>query len=321
MKKALITGITGQDGSYLAELLLKKGYKVIGLVSLKHGIGEENIKDIKNKLILEAGDLLDKKSLERILLKYKPAEVYNLGAITFVPDSWNNISLVFDINCVGPIRLLEIIRTKLPKTRFLQATSSKIFGFPKKSPQNEDTPVNPVQPYGSSKAGAHFLVKNYRERFGIHAISLIMYNHESERRGSNFVTRKITQGAVKIKLGFAKKITLGDIKSEEDWGYAPDYVRAMWLALQQKNPQDFIIATGKLHTVKDICKIAFSHLGLNYRKFVEVDKSFFRLYKSKRMMGDTSRARRVLGWQPKIKFEKMIKKMVDYDYQLLKGKK
>lgn len=320
MKTAFITGITGQDGSYLSELLLEKGDKVVGLVSKKHGIGEENIAHIKRQLILEDGDLLDKKSLERALLKHKPDEIYNLGAITFVPSSWENTELVFDVNCQGVLRILDIIKEKLPKARFLQATSSKIFGVPEASPQNEETPIVPVEPYGASKAGAHFLVKNFRERFGLFLASLIMFNHESERRGEQFVTRKISQGAVKIKLGLEKTLALGDLKARQDWGYAPDYVQAMWLVLQQNSPEDYVIATGKLHRVEDVCRIAFSHLNLDYKKFVKIDKKFFRKIEARKIVGDASKARKVLGWQPSISFEEMIKKMVEYDLKNLKFK-
>lgn len=317
-KTAFITGITGQDGSYLSELLLKKGYKVVGLVSKKHGIGEKNIAHIKKKLVLEEGDLLEKKSLERALLKHKPDEIYNLGAITFVPTSWENAELVFDVNCLGVLRILDIIKEELPRAHFLQATSSKIFGVLEQSPQNEATKIVPVEPYGVSKAGAHFLVQNFRERFNLFLVSLIMFNHESERRGEIFVTRKITQGVVKIKLGLQKELLLGNLKAKQDWGYAPDYVRAMWLALQQNKPQDFVIATGKLHTVEDVCRIAFSHLRLDYKKFVKIDKKFFRKQEARRIVGDASCARKVLGWQPTISFEEMIKKMVDYDYRKFK---
>ena len=321
MKTAFITGITGQDGSYLSEILLSKGYKVVGLVSKKHDIGEQNIAHLKEKLILEEGDLLDKKSLEKALLKHRPTEVYNLAAISFVPASWENTTLVLDVNCLGVARLLEIIKEKLPKARFLQATSSKIFGHPEEAPQNEETKIVPVEPYGVSKAAAHFLVQNFRECFGLFLVSLIMFNHESERRGEMFVTRKITQRAVKIKLGLEKELFLGNLKANQDWGYAPDYVKAMWLALQQKKPCDLVIATGKLHRVEDVCRIAFSHLGLDYKKFVKIDKHFFRIQEARKIVGDASKAKRVLGWQPTISFEAMIKKMVDSDLKILRRKR
>ncbi len=318
MKTAFITGITGQDGSYLSELLLSKGYKVVGLVSKKHGIGEQNITHIKKKLILEDGDLLDKKSLEKILLKHRPTEVYNLAAISFVPASWENSALVLDVNCLGVVRLLEIIKDKLPKTKFVQATSSKIFGHPKEKPQNEETKIIPVEPYGVSKAAAHLLIQNFREKFGLFFVSLIMFNHESERRGEMFVTRKITQGAVKIKLGLQKELFLGNLKAEQDWGYAPDYVKVMWLVLQQSKPDDFVIATGKLHSVEDVCRIAFSHLELDYKKFVKIDKYFFRKQEARQIIGDASKAKRVLDWQPTVSFEEMIKKMVAHDLRIFK---
>ena len=320
MKTAFITGITGQDGSYLAELLLSKNYKVIGLVSKKHDIGGQNIEHIKNKIILETGDLLDKSSLEKIIRKYKPEEIYNLGGITFVPKSWEEPELTFDVNALGPARILELVREYCPKARFYQATSAKIFGNPKKGPQNEQTLIQPETPYAVSKAAAHFLTRNFRDHFGLFACSGILYNHESERRGPEFVTRKITMTTVKIKLGKAKKLALGNPEAKQDWGYAPDYVRAMWLMLQQKKPDDYVISTGKVHSVKEICQIAFSHLGLNWQKFVIQDKKFFRKEKETSFFGDASKAKNNLKWQPQVRFEEMIKKMVDNDYNKLTRK-
>lgn len=318
MKKALITGITGQDGSYLAEFLLNKGYQVVGLVSTKNDIGEENIKDFKDKLVVEEGDLLIKKSLERIILKYRPDEIYNLGGITFIPTSWEKPVLVHDVNSQGALRILEIIRDDLKEAKFYQATSAKIFGNPEEVPQTEETPVKPNGPYGVSKACAHFLTQVFRKQFGIFAVSGILYNHESERRGVEFVTRKITQTAVKIKLGMEKKLALGNIKARQDWGYAPDYVEAMWLMISQKKADDYIIATGKLHSVEDVCRTAFSVLGLDYRKYIKVDKKLFRKTEAKALVGNAQKAAEVLHWHPRTSFKQMIEKMVRFDLAKMK---
>jgi len=312
-KTAFITGITGQDGSYLAEFLLEEGYKVVGLVSRKNDIGDDNITSFKDKLVLEAGDLLDKASLKKIIKKHQPDEIYNLGGITFVPLSWEKPILVHDVNTQGPLRILEIIRDDWPKAKFYQATSAKIFGNPLEAPQTEKTPVNPLDPYSVSKACAHFLTQVFRNQFNLFACSGILYNHESERRGPEFVTRKITQTAVKIKLGLEKKLVLGNLQAKQDWGYAPDYVEAMWLILNCKKADDYLIATGKLHTVEDVCKEAFSVLGLDYRKHIKVDKKLFRKVEAKALVGDASYAKKVLGWKPKTSFKEMIKKMVKHD--------
>ncbi len=317
MKKALITGITGQDGSFLAELLLKKGYQVVGLVSDKFSIGDENIKTIKDRIVLEQGDLLEEESLLRIINKHKPKEIYNLGGITFIPTSWEKPELTFQINSLGLLKLLKIMREVTPKTRLFQATSATIFGKPVKVPQDEATKVNPQTPYAVSKAAAHFLVQNFRHHFHLFACSGIMYNHESERRGVEFVTRKITLNAAKIKLGLAKKLILGNLKARVDWGYAPDYVKAMWLMLQQERADDFILATGKVHSVEDVCKIAFSHLDLNWKKYIRTDKSFYRKEEAVEFCGNISKAQKKLGWQPETDFSDMIRKMVDYDIKFL----
>ena len=319
MKVAFITGVTGQDGSYLAEFLLKKDYKVVGLISKEHNIGYQNINYIKKKLILEFGDLLDKDSLKRIIIKHKPKEIYNLGGITFVPASWEKPVLTLDVNTLGTLRILKIIRDFLPKTKFYQATSAKIFGDPKVTPQNEETPINPNTPYGVSKASAHFLTQNFRQHFNIFACSGILYNHESERRGPEFVTRKITQTAAKIKLGLSKELKLGNLKAKQDWGYALDYVKAMWLMLQQKKADDYVIASGKLHAVEEVCQIAFSYLGLDWKKYVKQDAKFIRREETKVFFGDASKARKKLGWWPKTSFKEMIIKMVENDLKLLKG--
>lgn len=316
-RTAFITGITGQDGSYLSELLLKKKYQVVGLISKKYNIGWQNIDHIKDKLILEDGDLLDKNSIKKVLKKHQPQEIYNLGSLTFVPKSWEEPTLTFNINSLGVARILELIVEHFPKTRFYQASTAKIFGNPEQVPQNESTPINPHDPYSVSKAAAHFLTISMRKQFGIFAATGIMYNHESERRGPEFVTRKITQAAVKIKLGLEKKLALGNLDSKQDWGYAPDYVEAMWLMLQQKNPDDYIIATGKLHSVRNICQIAFSHLDLDYKSFVTIDQSFLRKTEAKALTGSPTKAKQKLKWQPRTRFKDMIIKMVEHDYKRL----
>lgn len=316
MATALITGITGQDGSYLAELLLAKGYQVVGLVSLDHGIGEENIADIKDQLILEPGDLLDKDSLQRVFAKYAPDEVYNLAGITYVPMSWQKPSLTMDINTLGVSRLLELIITDYPQTKFYQASSSRIFGEAKESPQRETTPILPHDPYSVSKAASHFLTIGLREKYNLYACSGILFNHESERRGPEFVTRKITMAAAKIAKGSQEKLELGDLDSKQDWGYAPDYVEAMWLMLQQDKPDDFVIASGQYHTVKQICEIAFAHLGLNYQDYVVYNPEFGRNKQGFVPLGDASKAKHLLNWQPKVSFEEMIVKMVKHDLEL-----
>ncbi len=320
MKKAFITGITGQDGSYLAELLLEKNYQVIGLVSSKYNIGFDNVDHIKDKLIFEDGDLLDKESLQTIFDQYQPDEVYNLAGMSFVPPTWEKPTLALDINSLGVTRILEIIRDSSPQTRFYQASSSKIFGDPKSSPQSELTPINPLDPYSASKALGHFLTQMMRQHFELFACSGILFNHESERRGEQFVTRKITQAAVKIKLGQQKELPLGDLEAQQDWGYAPDYVEAMWLMLQQDKPDDYVIATGEYHTVKNICQIAFGHLELNYQDYVTIDERFVRKEKITAPKGDSSKAKKVLNWQPRVSFEEMIIKMVEHDLAIHKTK-
>lgn len=317
-KTAFITGITGQDGSFLAELLLKKETKVVGLISQKHDIGLTNIKTIKDKLILEEGDLLDKSSLEKIIKKHQPDEIYNLASLTFIPKAWQEPSLTLDINTLGTTRLLEIIRDHSPKTKFYQATSSKVFGKPLQSPQTETTPLNPVDPYSISKAASHFITISFRERFNLFAVSGILYNHESERRGTEFVSRKITNTAAKIKLGLETKLSLGNLESKQDFGYAPDYVEAMYLMLQNKTPQDFIISTNKLHSVKDICKIAFDFLELDYKNYVVRDEKFYRPIEAQAPIGDYFKAKKMLGWKPRTSFKDMIIKMVQNDLKLLK---
>jgi len=320
MKKALITGITGQDGSYLAQLLLKKNYQVIGLVSPHNDIGHHNIKDFENKLILETGDLLDYQSLKSIILKYQPDQIYNLAGISFIPTSWQKPLLTHDVNALGPLRILDIIKKNNLKTKFLQASSAKIFAQGKKAKLNETSPLGPSDPYGVSKLDAHLTTQLFRSQ-GLFAATAILFNHESEKRGPEFVSRKITQSAAKIKLGLETKLALGNLKSQGDWGYAPDYVIGMWQILDHKKPDDFVLATGKLHTVSHICQTAFSYLGLNFKDYVHRDDQFWRPAPKIAYYGDPSKAETVLSWKRSISFEKMIQKMVDYDLALLKNKK
>ncbi|OGY19190.1 MAG: hypothetical protein A2784_02590 [Candidatus Chisholmbacteria bacterium RIFCSPHIGHO2_01_FULL_48_12] len=303
-RTALITGITGQDGSYLAELLLEKNYRVIGLVSQKYNIGWQNVEQIKDKLVIEDGDLLARESLERVIKKYRPEEIYNLAGLTFVPASWDQPTLTFDINTLGVSRILEIIKDHSPQSRFYQASSAKILA------ESQD-------PYSISKAAAHGLVKALRKQFNLFACAGIMYNHESVRRGPEFVTRKITLAATKIKLGLEKTLALGNLDAKQDWGYAPDYVEAMWLMLKLDQPKDFVIGTGQLHSVRDICQIAFSHLGLNYQDFVTIDQALVRPAEVNPPVGDASEAKKTLGWQPKTSFKEMIIKMVEHDLKEL----
>jgi GDPmannose 4,6-dehydratase len=319
MSTALITGITGQDGSYLSQLLLKKDYQVIGMVSPKNDIGEANIKDFKDKLILEPGDLLDYDSLKKIITKHKPDEIYNLAGISFIPASWDKPALTYDVNALGPLRILEIIHDFSPKSKFLQATSMKIYGSPKDQKITLDNKYNPKSPYAVSKLDAHISTQLFREQFQLFTSSVVLFNHESQRRGVEFVSRKITQTAAKIKLGLEKKITLGNLDTQIDWGYAPDYVRGMWQILNQNNPEDFILATGKLHTIKEVCNIAFSHLDLDYQDYVVKNKKFYQETPPKAYYGDPSKAEKKLNWQRKVDFKQMIVKMVEYDLSLLKN--
>jgi len=318
-KTALITGITGQDGSYLAELLLKKDYKVVGLISKKYNIGWQNIEHIKKELILEDGDLLDQSSLKKVLKKHHPDEIYNLAGLTFIPKTWDEPTLTLNINALGVSRLLELLVADFSKTKLFQASSARIFGQPRTSPQSETTIISPQDPYSISKAAAHVLVQVYRQKHSLFVVNGILYNHESQRRGKDFVTKKITSTAAKIKLGLSKKLELGNLDAQQDWGYAPDYVKAMWLMLQHKNPQDYILATGKLHSVRDICQIAFSHLDLNYKNFVTMNHKFYRSSSPQVLVGNPAKAKESLNWQPKTSFKNMIIKMVDHDISQLKN--
>jgi len=317
-KKALITGITGQDGSYLAELLLDKGYEVFGMVRRSSMEKFDRIEHIKEKLDIRQADLLDQFSLIRLIEDIQPDEVYNLAAMSFVPISWSQPVLTAEFTAIGVTRVLEAIRAVNPKIRFYQASSSEMFGKVKEIPQNENTPFHPRSPYGVAKVYGHWITVNYRESYDIFGVSGILFNHESPRRGIEFVTRKVTYNAAKIKLGISKELKMGNLDSKRDWGFAGDYVEAMWLMLQQEKPEDFIIATGQTHSVKELVATAFSYLDLDYKEFVKLDKQFIRPAEVDLLIGDPSNAKKTLGWEPKTNFKKLIEMMVEADMKLLK---
>lgn len=317
MPRALITGITGQDGSYLAEFLLEKGYEVIGMVRRTSTVNFSRIQHIQDKITLVSGDLLDQGSLIAILREYEPDEVYNLAAQSFVPTSWQQPVFTGEVTALGVTRMLEAIRTVNPKIRFYQASSSEMFGKAREVPQNENTPFYPRSPYGVAKVYGHWITVNYRESFGIYAVSGILFNHESPRRGLEFVTRKVSYGVAKIKLGLAKELRLGNLDARRDWGFAGDYVRAMWLMLQQPEPDDYVVGTGETHSVRELCEIAFSYVGLDWRDYVVQDPRYMRPAEVDLLVADPSKARRVLGWEPTVTFEELVKMMVDADLKLL----
>jgi GDPmannose 4,6-dehydratase len=322
MKKALITGITGQDGSYLAELLLKKGYDVHGMVRRSSTETFERIAHIKDKIDLRQADLLDELSLIKIMQDVDPDEIYNLAAMSFVPTSWDQPILTGEFTAIGVVRVLEAMRRVCPKARFYQASSSEMFGKVREVPQTELTPFYPRSPYGVSKAFGHYITVNYRESYNLYAVSGILFNHESPRRGIEFVTRKVTDGVARIKLGLAKKLKMGNLTSERDWGFAGDYVEAMWLMLQQPSPDDYVVASGIAHSVKNLVETAFNYVGLDWEKHVVVDKSLIRPAEVEHLLGDSSKARRVLKWRPRVDFEGLVKMMVDADLaRLKKGKR
>lgn len=328
MKTALITGITGQDGSYLAEFLLEQGYKVYGMVRRSSTVNYERIAHIQNQLNLIQGDLLDQNSLMQALRASDPDEVYNLGAQSFVPTSWNQPVLTGEFTALGVTRILEAIRAVNPKIRFYQASTSEIFGKTQETPQNEKTPLYPRSPYGVAKVYGHWITVNYRESYGIFCCSGILFNHESPRRGLEFVSRKVTNAAAKIKLGLERELRMGNLDARRDWGYAGDYVEAMWLMLQQEEPDDYVIATGISHSVKDLVEVAFSHLGLDWKDYVKNDPMLFRPADVDHLLGDPAKAKAKLGWKPKVTFEELVKMMTDFDLQsnrgtqeLAKGKK
>ena len=316
-KVALITGITGQDGSYLAEFLLKKGYKVYGMVRRASVDKFERISHIMDKVELIQGDLLDQYSLISALKKAQPSEVYNLAAQSFVPTSWAQPVLTSEFTAVGVTRMLESIRLVDPTIRFYQASSSEMYGKVLETPQSETTPFYPRSPYGVAKVYGHYITVNYRESYNLFAVSGILFNHESPRRGLEFVTRKVTDAVARIKLGLASELRLGNLDARRDWGFAGDYVEAMWLMLQQDAPDDYVIATGQTWTVKELVETAFKHAGLDWEKYVKIDPAFIRPAEVDLLIGDPSKAKQKLGWSPKVSFEKMIQMMVDADISRL----
>ncbi len=318
MPTALITGITGQDGSYLAELLLNKGYRVVGVARRSSTVNSERIKHILDDITVVQGDLQDQGSLLSVLEEHKPIEVYNLAAQSFVPTSWNQPALTGDVTALGVTRLLEAIRFVNPKIRFYQASSSEMFGKVMEVPQKETTPFYPRSPYGVAKMYGHWITINYRESFNIFATSGILFNHESPRRGLEFVTRKITDGAARIRLGLAKELRLGNLESQRDWGFAGDYVEAMWLMLQQDQPDNYVIGTGETHTVREFCEIAFSRVGLDYKEYVVQDEKFYRPAEVDLLISDPSKARNILKWEPSVSFKELVAMMVDADVERLK---
>lgn len=310
---ALITGINGQDGSYLAEFLLQKGYRVAGLTRRVTADAITSIRHIRDQIELIEGDLLDESSLVEAVARVKPSEVYNLASQSVVATSWDEPILTGEATGIGVARLLEAIRQVNPEIRFYQASSSEMFGRARQVPQTEDTPFHPTSPYGVAKVYGHFLTVNYRESHGLFAVSGILFNHESPRRPLRFVTRKVSDGAVRIALGLAKSLPMGNLESERDWGYAGDYVRAMWLMLQQPQPRDYVVATGTSYSVRDLCRIAFARVGLDYERHVIEDPALFRPAESDHLRGDATRARTELGWVPEVDFVGLIEMMVDAD--------
>lgn len=313
MTTAIITGITGQDGSYLAELLLEKGYQVIGVARRSSTVNNERIKHILDDITVVQGDLQDQGSLLSLLEEYKPAEVYNLAAQSFVPTSWNQPALTGDITALGVTRLLEAIRFVNSKIRFYQASSSEMFGKVMEVPQRESTPFYPRSPYGVAKVYGHWITVNYRESFDMFATSGILFNHESPRRGLEFVTRKISDTVARIKLGKAKELRLGNLEAQRDWGFAGDYVEAMWLMLQQDQPDNYVIGTGETHAVREFCDIAFSHVDLDYKEYVVQDEKFYRPAEVDLLISDPSLARTHLKWEPAVSFRELVTMMVDSD--------
>ena len=320
MKKALITGITGQDGSYLAELLLDKGYEVYGMVRRSSTENFGRIEHIRDKIKLLQADLLDQFSIISAVKEANPDEIYNLAAQSFVPTSWDQPVLTGEFTALGVTRILESIRHVNKGIKFYQASSSEMFGKVMEVPQKESTPFYPRSPYGVAKVYGHYITVNYRESYDIFASSGILFNHESPRRGLEFVTRKITYNAVKIKLGLEKSISLGNLDAKRDWGFAGDYVEAMWLMLQQDKPDNYVVATGETHTVEELVRTAFDYLNLDWKKHVKIDPRFIRPAEVELLIGDASKAKQELGWIPKYSFEGLVKMMVDADYKLLSGK-
>jgi GDPmannose 4,6-dehydratase len=318
MKRALITGVTGQDGSYLADSLLGKGYTVFGLIRRSSTVNFERIRHIQDKIEIMPGDLLDQNSLMNAVKESWPDEVYNLAAQSFVPTSWNQPVLTGEFTGLGVTRILEAIRVVKPDIRFYQASSSEMFGKVRETPQNEKTPFYPRSPYGIAKVYGHWITVNYRESYNLFCCSGILFNHESPRRGKEFVSRKVTYAAARIKLGLEKELRMGNLDAKRDWGYARDYVEAMWCMLQQDKPEDFVIATGETHSVRELLEIAFGHLCLDYKDFVVVDPKMVRPAEVDLLLGDPTKARKVLGWKPTVTFEELVTMMVDADLERLK---
>ena len=321
-KRALITGVTGQDGAYLAQLLLNQGYEVFGVIrrSSHRGVEDHRLRwlGVSDKVNLVDGDLADLSSLIRITQDVQPSEIYNLAAQSFVASSWRQPILTANITAVGVANMLEAVRIAAPSARFYQASSSEMYGLIQQAMQNEKTPFYPRSPYAVAKLYGHWITVNYRESFGLHASSGILFNHESPLRGIEFVTRKVSDAAARIKLGKAKELRLGNIDAKRDWGHAKDYVRAMWLMLQQEKPDDYVVATGRTTTVRDMCRIAFAHVGLDMDKHVVIDPAFYRPAEVDVLLGDASKARAALGWEPQIALEELIHEMVDADIERLK---
>jgi GDPmannose 4,6-dehydratase len=320
-RKALITGITGQDGSYLAEVLLEQGYEVYGVVRRSSTVTFERIHHIQDRIHLVQADLTDQVSMIDAIDEVQPQEVYNLAAQSFVPTSWKQPILTGDVTALGATRVLEAIRVVDKSIRFYQASSSEMFGKVQEVPQNESTPFYPRSPYGVAKVYAHWITVNYRESYDMYCCSGILFNHESPRRGLEFVTRKVTDGVARIKLGLAEELRMGNLDAQRDWGFAKDYVRAMWLMLQQDAPEDYVIATGKMHTVREMCRIAFEHVGLDMDKHVVEDSKFFRPAEVHELLGNPEKARTQLNWEPEVSFQDLITMMVDEDLKRLASRK
>ncbi len=318
-KRALITGVSGQDGSYLAEFLLEKGYDVWGIVRRLSAENYERIEHIRDRIHLVQGDLLDQSSLAAALVQSEPDEVYNLAAQSFVPTSWTQPVLTAEFTSVGVTRLLEAVRQVNPTVRFYQASSSEMYGKAREVPQSEDTPFYPRSPYGVAKVYGHFITVNYRESYDMHCTSGILFNHESPRRGIEFVTRKVSDGVARIKLGLQTELAMGNLEAQRDWGFAGDYVEAMWMMLQQDEPDDYVIATGETHSVERLVDVAFSHVGLDWHDHVKLDERFVRPAEVDLLIGDRSKAETKLGWTPKVGFEDLVKMMVDADLERLDG--
>jgi GDPmannose 4,6-dehydratase len=318
-KRALITGVTGQDGSYLAEFLLEKGYEVIGMARRSSTVTFERIAHIQDRITLVAGDLLDEVSMISLLREYRPTEVYNLAAQSFVQTSWSQPVYTGETTALGVTRMLDAIRIVDPDIRFYQASSSEMFGKVVEVPQRESTPFYPRSPYGVAKVYGHWITVNYRESYGMYASSGILFNHESPRRGIEFAPRKIANGVARIALGLDKELRLGNLEAQRDWGFAGDYVKAMWMMLQQGEPGDYVVATGETHSVRHFCELAFSHAGLDYRNHVVLDERFMRPAEVDLLIGDSSKARAQLGWKPETSFEELVRMMVDADIKRLRG--